>query len=91
MYVLQLKAETQGSKIPFTDFRWMGPYIFERALPKNKHLVQKIGTNKTQVLHRMRLHLLTPKQPIPDVQTTSQEWKPDIEVIIKHDDLYARA
>ena len=39
----------------------------------------------------MRLRLFTPKQPIPDVKTTSNEWKPDSEVIIEHDDLYARA
>ena len=39
----------------------------------------------------MRLRVLTPRQPIPDVQATSHEWKPDPEVIIKHDDLYARA
>ena len=36
----------------------------------------------------MRLRLFTPRQPIPDVQTTSQEWKPHPEVIIKHDDQY---
>ena len=39
----------------------------------------------------MWLGLFTPRQPIPDVQTTSEEWKPDPEVIIKHDDLYAGA
>ena len=39
----------------------------------------------------MSLQLFTPKQPIPDVQTTSHEWKLDPEVIIKHDDLHARA
>ena len=32
-----------------------------------------------------------PRQPIPNLQTTSHEWKPDLEVIIKYDDLYARA
>ena len=31
------------------------------------------------------------RQPILDVQTTSHEWKPYPEVIIKHDDPYARA
>ena len=46
--------------------------------------------NKTQVLHCMRLRFFTPRLPIPDVQTTSQQWKPDPKVIIKHDDLYAR-
>ena len=25
VYVLQPKADHQGSKIPFTDFRWIGP------------------------------------------------------------------
>ena len=39
----------------------------------------------------MRLRLFTPKQSIPDVQTTSQDWKLDPEIIIEHDDLYARA
>ena len=28
---------------------------------------------------------------MPEVQTTCQEWKPDLEVNIKHGDLYARA
>ena len=54
-------------------------------------MVRKLGTNKTQVLHRMRLRSFTSRQPMPDVKTTPQEWKPDPEVTIKHDDLYARA
>ena len=91
VYILQPKADHQGSKIPFTDFRWIGPYIFEKVLPKNNYLVRKIGTNKTQILHRMRLRQFTPRQPIPDTPVTPREWQPDPEVIIKHDDLYARA
>ena len=91
VYILQPKEDHQGSKIPFTDFRWIGPYIIEKVLPNNNYLIRKIGTNKTQVLHRMRLRSFTPRKPIPDVQTTAQDWKPDPEVIIKHDDLYARA
>ena len=71
VYVPQPKADHQGSKIPFTEFRWIGSYIVENALPNNNYLVRKLGTNKTQVLHRMRLRLFTPRQPIPDVQTTS--------------------
>ena len=39
----------------------------------------------------MRLRQFTPRQPIPDIQITPREWKPGQEVIIKHDDLYARA
>ena len=32
-FILQPKADHQGSKIPFTDFRWIGPYIIEKVLP----------------------------------------------------------
>ena len=91
VYILQPKADHQGSKILFTDFRWNGPFIVENVLPNNNYLVRKIGTNKMQILHRMRLRHFTPRQPIPDTTVTPREWQPDPEVIIKHDDLYARA
>ena len=39
----------------------------------------------------MKLRQFTPHQPKPDTPVTSREWQPDPEVIIKHDDLYARA
>ena len=67
VYVLQPKADHQGSKIPFTEFRWMGPYIVEKVLPNNNYLVRKIGTDKTQVLHRMRMRQFTPRQPPADI------------------------
>ena len=89
--ILQPKADHQGSKIPFTDFRWIGPYLIEYVLPNKNYLVRKIGTNKTQILHRMSLRQFTPRQPIPDIPITPREWQPDPEVVIKHDDLYARA
>ena len=90
VYVLQPKTDQQGSKVPFTEVRWIGPYIVEKALPNNNYLVRKLGTNKTQIFHRMTLRLFTPRQLIPDAHTTPREWKPDPEVIIEHDDLYAR-
>ena len=39
----------------------------------------------------MRLRQFTPRQPIPDIPITPSKWQPDTEVVIKHDDLYARA
>ena len=60
-------------------------------MPNNNYFVRKIGTNKTQILHRMKLRQFTPRQPIPDTPVTPREWQPDPDVIIKHDDLYARA
>ena len=60
-------------------------------LPNNIYLVSKIGTNKTKFLHRTRLRQFTTRQPIPDIPITPREWQPDPEVVITHDDLYARA
>ena len=61
----------------------------EKVEPSNTYLVRKIGTNKTQMLHRMRLPQFTPPQRLLDVKTTPEEWKPDPEVSIKLDVLYA--
>ena len=88
---MQPKADPQGSKIPFTEFRWIGPYIIEKALPNKNYLVHKIGTNKTQVLHRMRMRQITPRQPPANITVKPQEYKSDPEVSLHHDDLYARA
>ena len=86
VFILQLKADNQGSKNPFTDFRWIGPYIIEKVLPNKIILVRKIGTNKTQILHQMRLRQFKPRQPISDIPVTQREWQPDPEVVITHDD-----
>ena len=91
VHVFQVKADHQGSKIPFTEFRLIAPYIIEKVLPNNSYLVRKIGTDKTQVLHRMRMRQFTPRHPPADIQIKPQEYKPNTEVSLKHDDLYARA
>ena len=91
VYVLQPKADHQGSKIPFAEFRWIGPYIIEKVLPNNNCLVPKIGTNKTQLPHRMRMPQFTPSEPPADIHVKPQEYKSDPEVSLNHDDLYATA
>ena len=50
-----------------------------------------MGTNKTQVLQRMRIRQFTPRQPPADIRVKPQEYKPDPEVSLNHEDLYARA
>ena len=91
VYILQSKAAHQGSKIPFTEFRWIGPYIVEKVLPNIIYLVRKIGTKKTQVLHRMKKRHFTPRQPPADIAVKPQEYKADPEKSLHHDYLYARA
>ena len=89
-YILQPEADHQGSKVPFTEIRWIGPYVIEKVLPNKNYLLSKIGTNKTQLLHRMSLRQFTARQPLPDISITPFKWQPDREIVIKHDDLYAR-
>ena len=91
VYILQPKADHQASKIPFTEFRWIGPYIIEKVIPNNNYLVRKIGANKTQVLHRMRMRQFAPRQPPADITVKLQEYTSDPEMSLHHDDLYARA
>ena len=88
---MQPKADYQGSKIPFTEFGWIGPYIIEKVIPTNNYLLRKIGFNKTQVLHQTRIRQFTPHQPPADIPVKTQENEFDPEVSLNHDDSYARA
>ena len=71
--VLQPEVDHQGNKIPFTEFLWIGPYVIEKLLPNINRLVRKVGTNRTQVLHRKRMRQFTPHQPPPDIRITPQK------------------
>ena len=74
-----------------TEIRWPGPYIIEKLLPSDNCLVRKIATNKTQVLHRMRMPQFTSGQPSDDMRSKPQDWRADPKVSFKHLDLDARA
>ena len=54
-FVLPPKAETQGSRIPFRDYKWIGPFILQKVFPNNNYIVRRLNTNKTQILLRTRL------------------------------------
>ena len=73
VYQLQAKAYHQDSKNPVTDMRWIGQNIVEKSYTNNKYAVRTIGTNKMQIFHRIRVTPFAPKNPLPDVQSTSQE------------------
>ena len=86
-FVLQPKADNQGSKIPFRDYRWVGPFVVQKVLPNEKYIVRRINTNKTQILHRIRLKKFVPNQPLED-NFREQQLQPDEEIVIPQDDLY---
>ena len=64
--MLQPIADHPGSKLPFREFRWIGPYIIEQALPNENHKVRKLNTNKTQILHQLRLRKYEANVPLRD-------------------------
>ena len=66
-FILQPKADHQGSKKPFRDFRWIGHYLVEKILPNINYIVRKLNTNKTQILHRIRLRKYNPEKAPEDL------------------------
>ena len=86
-FVLQPKADNQGSKIPFRDFKWTGPFVVQKVLSNNNYIVRRLNTNKTQILHRIRLKKLVPNAPLED-KYNQEKLQPDESIIIPQDDLY---
>ena len=86
-FILQPKADNQGSKIPFRDYHWIGPYRIEKVLPNDNYIVRRLNTNKTQILHQIRLKKFVPNTPLED-KYSKEKLQPDDEIIIPQDDLY---
>ena len=86
-FILQPLADHQGSKIPFRDFRWIGPYVIEKVLSNKNYNVRKLSCNKTQILHRIRLRKYTTNTEIRYVRPDGN-LQADDEIIIPQDDLY---
>ena len=89
-FILQPKADHQESKIPFRDVRWVGPDSVEKILPNNNYIVRKLNTNKTQILHRIRLPKYNPEKP-PEDNYQEAQWQIDDNIVVPQDDLYTIA
>ena len=89
-FILQPKADHQGSKTPFRDFRLIRPYLVEKVLPNNNYIVRKLNTNETQSLHRIHLRKYYPKNP-PEDNYQETQWQIDNNIVIPQDDLYTIA
>ena len=89
-FILQPKADHQVSKIPFRDFRWIGPYIVEKVLPNNNYIVRKLNTKITQILHRIRLRKSNPEK-LPEDNHQETQWQVDDNIVVPQDDLYTIA
>ena len=86
-FVLQPKADSQASKIPFREYRWIGPYVVQKVLSNDNYIVRRINTNKTQILHCIRLKKFVPNGPLGD-KYDGEKLQPDNVIVIPQDDLY---
>ena len=59
----------------------------EKALPNENYIVKKLNSNKTQILHRIRLRKYEPNTALQDNRPEGN-LQPDDEIIIPQDDLY---
>ena len=80
------------AKNHFSAFCWVGFYFIEKKLTQEHLLDTKncTGQNKRPYL-RSTTNVYAWRTPLPDVRTTSQEWRPDPKIVKRHDDLFARA
>ena len=86
-FILQPIADHQESKIPFREYRWIGPYVVEKVLPNENYIVRKLNSNETQILHRIRLRKYEPNTVLQDIRPEGN-LQPDDEIVIPQDDLY---
>ena len=86
-FVLQPKADSQASKIPFREYRWIGPFATQKVLSNDNYIVRRLKTNKTQILHRIRKKEFVPDAPLED-KYDGEKLQLDNEVVLPQDDLY---
>ena len=86
-FILQPIADHQGSQIPFREYRWIGPYIVEKVLSTENYIVRKLNSNKTQILHRIRLRKYEPNKVLQDIRPEGN-LQLDDEIVFPQDDLY---
>ena len=89
LYVLQQKADHHAYNTSLAFFRWVGHLNVANSLPKNNHLTWRVQTQEKEVVHRKGPWLFMPQERSLDEQSESQDWKPDPDVIVEHDDLYS--
>ena len=59
----------------------------QKILPNNIYIVRRLNTNKTQILHRIRLKKFVPNASLED-KYRKGKLHPDEVIVIPQDDLY---
>ena len=86
-FVLQPKAVSQASKVPFREYRWIGPFVVQTVLSNNNYIVRQLNTNKTQILYCIRLKKFVPNAPLEE-KYDGEKLQPENEIVKPQDNLY---
>ena len=86
-FILQPLADHQGSKIPFREFRWTGPYIIEKICQ------MKTTSPENSILTKHKSYTVLDCENILQIQiyvmsVQREIFQADDEIIIPQDDLY---
>ena len=81
VFLLNPKIGQQSEKIPFNSFKWEGPYKVIKVLSQSNYFIRKIGTFRTQCVHRMRLRPFVPHDPIEDIHDDASRHYSDPDAI----------
>ena len=86
-FILQSLADHQGSKIPFREFRWTGPYIIEKICQ------MKTTSPENSILTKHKSYTVLDCENILQIQiyvmsVQREIFQADDEIIIPQDDLY---
>ena len=67
VFLLDPKYDSQKRKEDFKSFIWKQPYKVMKVLSDSNYIIRKVGTHKTQCVHRMRLRHFKPEFNIDDI------------------------
>ena len=82
--LLDPKYDSQRSKEEFKTFHWEGQYKVMKVLSDSNYIIRRVGTHKTQCVHRIGLRLFKPEIPIDDIKV-SKNFYPDNERVEDED------
>ena len=79
VFLLDPKYDSQGSKEEFWTFHWKGLFKVMKVLSDSNYIIRKVGTFKTQCVHRIRLKIFKPKFPVKDIDIENQPVYADMD------------
>ena len=72
--------------MPFREYRLIRLYLIEKELPNENHIFRNLNSEKTQILHCIRLRKYKPNTVLQDFRPEGN-LQPDDDIIILQDDL----